>query len=236
MPTRSRKRKPQLVGVIASLADLRFALHMRQPPDLFELRLDCLCEMVDQLERKMSILSAPVIITARDPREGGIANLSLAHRRDLLLRFLPYAKYIDVELRSARAFKSLLERARQEKVFLILSLHDFKSTPSPGSLRSKASLAKALGADIFKIACRTDSPAQLARLINFVPSKGHAGGRRDGRRQVGLSLSAMGIGKLGVLSRLLLARSGSVLNYCSLHKSQVEGQPSIELLRSALRP
>jgi 3-dehydroquinate dehydratase len=44
----------------------------------------------------------------------------------------------------------------------------------------------------------------------------------------------MGIGKLGAISRLLLARGGSVLNYASLHRSQIEGQLPIELLRSAL--
>src|SRR5438552_6087160 len=120
-----------IVGVIASPADLRFAIAMRQPPDLFELRLDHLCGMADQLERKMSILSAkgrirrgdsaPVIITARDPQEGGANNLSLSERRDLLLRFLPYAKYVDVELRSARAFKALLARARNQNVRRILS-------------------------------------------------------------------------------------------------------------------
>jgi 3-dehydroquinate dehydratase I len=218
--------RPQLVGVIASTADLRFAIAMRQPPDLFELRLDHLCGIADQLERKMSILSAkaPIIITARDPREGGANNLSLQQRLNLLLRFLPYAKYVDIELRSARAFKSLLARARKQKVRCILSFHDFKSTPSKRSLRAKAELAKTRGADIFKIACRSDSPAQLTRLIDFVTDK-----------DADLPLSAMGIGKLGAISRLLLARCGSVLNYASLHRSQVEGQLPIEMLRSALR-
>src|SRR5213595_3778363 len=223
-----------IVGVIASPADLRFAVTMHQPPDLFELRLDHFCGMLDPLERKMSILSgrrgdirrgepAPVIVTARDPREEGANNLSLQQRLNLLLRFLPYAKYIDIELRSARAFKSLLAQARKQKVRCILSFHDFKSTPSTRSLRAKAALAKTQGGDIFKIACRTDSPAQLTRLIDFVSDK-----------DVDLPVSAMGIGKLGAISRLLLARCGSVLNYASLHRSQVEGQLPIELLRSAI--
>ncbi|HET9857185.1 MAG TPA: type I 3-dehydroquinate dehydratase [Chthoniobacterales bacterium] len=244
---RTVKRANQLiVGVIASPADLRFAIAMRQPPDLFELRLDYLCGMADQLERKMSILSAkgrtrrgesaPVIITARDPREGGANNLSPAERRDLLLRFLPYAKYIDIELRSARAFKLLLARARKQNVRRILSFHNFKSTPSPRSLRAKAALAKAHGADIFKVATRTDRLAELVRLVDLVLDK-----------NVDLAVSAMGIGKLGAISRLLLARGGSVLNYASLHRSQIEGQlrkvsrapivsglPSIEMLRSAV--
>src|SRR5438105_4839701 len=218
--------RPQVVGVIASTADLRFAAAMRQPPDLFELRLDHLCGIAAQLERKMPILSAkaPIIITARDPREGGANNLSLQQRLNLLLRFLPYAKYLDVELRSTRGFKSLLERARKQHVRRILSFHDFKSTPSPRSLRARAASAKAHGADIFKVATRTDTPAQLARLVHFVMNKG-----------VDLSVSAMGIGRLGAISRLLLASSGSVLKFGSLRRAQVEGQLPIELLRSALR-
>jgi 3-dehydroquinate dehydratase-1 len=212
-----------IVGVVASPADLRFAIALHQRPDLFELRLDHLCGMADQLERKMSLLSGPIIITARDPREGGANNLLLSQRRDLLLRFLPYAKYVDVELRSARAFKSLLARARKQNVRRILSFHNFRSTPSSRSLRAKAALAKDQGADVFKVATRTDRLAELARLVDFMLDK-----------DVDLPLSAMGIGKLGAISRLLLARGGSVLNYASLHRSQIEGQLPIELLRSAL--
>jgi 3-dehydroquinate dehydratase-1 len=228
-----KKAKQLIVGIIASPADLRFAVAMRRPPDLFELRLDCLVDVLDQVEKKLSILSAsgrtrrgeprPIIITARDPREGGANNLSVSERRNLLLRFLPHAKYIDVELRSASAFKPLLAHSRKQNVRRILSFHDFKSTPSPRSLRAKAALAKTLSADIFKVATRTDGPAELARLINFVMD-----------RDVDLAVSAMGIGKLGAISRLLLASGGSVLNYASLHRSQVEGQLPIELLRSAL--
>ena len=196
---------------------------MLEPPDLFELRLDHLRGMIDQLERKMSILSSPVIITARDPREGGANNLSQKERHDLLLRFLPRAKYVDVELRSARAFKSLLAHARKQNVRRILSLHDFKSTPSARILRAKASLAKMHGADIFKIATRTDTPAQLTRLIDFVTDKG-----------VDFPVSAMGIGKLGALSRVILAQLGSVLIYTSMGRPNVEGQLSIRQSPSAL--
>jgi len=218
-----KEARPQLVGVIASPADFRFAVTMLEPPDLFELRLDHLRGMIDQLERKMSILSSPVIITARDPREGGANNLSLRERRELLLRFLPRAKYVDVELRSARAFKSLLTHARKQNVRRILSLHDFKSTPSARILRAKASLAKMHGADIFKIATRTDTPAQLTRLIDFVTDKG-----------VDFPVSAMGIGKLGALSRVILAQLGSVLIYTSMGRPNVEGQLSIRQSPSAL--
>ncbi len=215
---------PQIVGVITSPADLRFAIAMPEPPHLFELRLDHLCTIIDQLKRKVHKLRAPIIITARDPREGGANNLSLRERFELLSRFLSRAEYLDVELRSARAFKTLLASARKQNVRRILSFHNFKSTPPPRSLSAKATLAKAHGADIFKVAARTETPAQLVRLIDFVTDN-----------DVDLPVSAMGIGKLGAISRLLLARCGSVLNYAALHRSQIEGQLPIDLLRSALR-
>jgi len=243
--------KQLIVGVITSPADLQFALAMRQPPDLFELRLDYLCGSLDQLERKMSTrppeprrrrllnsvtisqLRAPIIITARDPREGGANNLSLQQRRELLRQFLPHAKYVDVELRSARAFTELIARARKQNARVILSFHDFKSTPSARSLRAKAALAKAHGADIFKVATRTDTPATLARLVDFVMNKKLDSSRRSSAK-ADLAVSAMGIGQLGAVSRLLLASGGSALNYASLRQSRVEGQLPIDLLRSAL--
>jgi 3-dehydroquinate dehydratase I len=224
MTTRRRVKGRQcLVGVIASAADLRFALRMKQPPDLFELRLDCLYDVLDHVEGKMSILPARTIVTARDPREGGANNLPLEQRRELLRRFLPYAKYVDVELRLARALKPLLAQARKRNAGVILSFHDFKSTPSSRSLRAKAALAKTHRADIFKVATRTEKPADLARLLDFV-ANAHSK----------IPISAMGMGKLGGISRLLLTRGGSVLNYASLRNAIVTGQLTLDVLRSAL--
>ena len=221
---RTKAGRPLVVGVIASPGDLSFALRMKQPPDLFELRLDCLCEVLERLERRLVVLPAPKIITARDSGEGGANNLSIEQRRELLSRFSPHAKYVDVELRSARALKPLLAQARKGNRRVILSFHDLRSTPSSRSLRAKAGLAKRYGADIFKVATRTDKPADLARLIDFVTTN-----------DIKIDISAMGIGKLGGISRLLLARCGSVLNYAALHQPIFEGQLSIDTLRSALR-
>src|SRR5262245_46135652 len=85
MSTRgSVTQRPRVVGVITSRADLDRATRMRKPPDLFELRLDCLLPLVDQLENKLPRLRVPLIITARHPQEGGVNKLSLRQRRDLL--------------------------------------------------------------------------------------------------------------------------------------------------------
>ena len=225
----------RVVGVITSPAELDFAIRMGNPPDLFELRLDRLvgppsrgsgvAGMADRLEKKISKLRAPLIITARHPAEGGANRLSSGQRYRLLARFLSRARYIDVELRSAPDFESLLRLARKQNVRRIISIHYLKSTPTAAQLRDKARAAKKHGADIFKVATRTDTPTQLARLISFATA-----------RNLDVAVSAMGIGKLGAASRVLLACCGSALIYVSLDRSDIEGQISLEQFRALLAP
>jgi 3-dehydroquinate dehydratase-1 len=214
---------PKSVGVISSRADLRAALRLRSPPDFFELRLDALVTDIDNVERAISKLPAPLIITARHPLEGGANRLRTNERRALLLRFLPYAAYVDIELRFLRGFRPVLEAARSKQIPVIISFHDFQKTPSRNQLRAKERAALAAGAGIFKVASRTDSAAQLARLLAFFTGKQHA-----------LPVSAMGIGKLGRTSRIALARSGSVLNYAHLGKARIAGQLDLLSLRKSI--
>ena len=209
------------MGVITSPAEFDFAIRMNQPPDLFELRLDRLVRVIDRLENKISRLRVPLVITARDPMEGGANRLSPSERHNLLARFLSRARYIDVELRSAPVFVSLFRLARRQNVRQIISVHHLKSTPSPNRLRAQARAAKTFGADFFKVATRTDTPAQLTRLLDFAAAK-----------DVDIAVSAMGIGKLGATSRLLLACCGSALVYVSLGRSDIEGQMSLDQFRA----
>jgi 3-dehydroquinate dehydratase-1 len=221
MAAHSTKRLPRIVGVIASNADLKRATRMRRLPDLFELRLDGLAGTADEVEKLLPSLRRPLIITARDPHEGGANKLWLQQRRDLLRRFLDHADYIDVEIRSARALQALSANAKTQKVRQIISFHDFRSTPSPRILAAKACQARAHGADIFKVATRTDTPMELGRLLEFMTIS-----------HLNLSLAVMGIGRLGAISRVLLARAGSVLIYASIAgATDVEGQMSLEQVR-----
>lgn len=219
---RSSKRCPRIIGVIASHADLERALRMRRPPDLFELRLDCLASAADHLQNTLPKLRTPLIITARHPHEGGARKLSLRQRRDLLTRFLSHADYLDVELRSASALRRLLAIAETKNVRRIISFHNLKSTPSARVLAAKARAARAHRADVFKVATRTDTSIELGRLLDFMTNS-----RMD------IPIAAMGIGKLGAISRILLARAGSALIYASLGPAtNIEGQLSLEQLRA----
>ena len=210
---------PRIVGVIFSRADLQRSLRMRKPPGLFELRLDRLVNCLDEVKAAIDRLPAPFIITARDPREGGANNLSAPRRRALLLQFLPRAAWVHLELRSAPLLQSVLRAAAARNIRKIISFHDFESTPSASRLDKIASDARSLGADVIKVATRTDTFAQFDRLLDFFD------------RPRAAAVAAMGMGKLGRASRLELARRGSVLNYAHLGSPAAPGQVSIRDLR-----
>jgi 3-dehydroquinate dehydratase-1 len=216
--SRVKTDRSRIVAVIASRADLNRATRIRKLPDFFELRLDCLSGTIKKQE--LSMLKAQLILTARDPGEGGVNNLPAPKRRELLRQFLPFAALIDVELRSFAEFESIVDLAREQDVGIILSFHDLESTPSLGSLYAIARKAKSLGADILKIATRTDTRRALSRLIDFIYNKG-----------VDLPVSVMGIGKFGRESRRESIRLGSVLNYCSLSRANLPGQPTLSQIR-----
>ncbi len=144
-------------------------------------------------------------------------------REALLRQFLPYAAFIDVELRSARAFANLLKVARSRSIGTIVSLHNLTGTPSARQLDKMARAAGKLNPDILKIATRTDNPMQFARLCDFF--------ERHRRKQ---RIAIMGIGKLGHRFREDFAKI-STFNYVHLGKNCVDGQLSISQLRRVLK-
>ena len=213
-----------LVAVIASRAALARATRLRQPPDLFELRLDALRHSLGEMARALPKLRAPLLLTARHPAEGGVGQLRLAERRSLLWHFFEDAAIIDLELRSVGQMKDVIGEMHRLRIDLLISLHDRRTTPSPNELHRQARSAAAAGAAIFKVVTRTDTPAQLTRLIAFF----------EASRGL-LPIAAMGIGKLGLESRSRLDQLGSALSYASLGRANVAGQPSLSQLRRARR-
>jgi 3-dehydroquinate dehydratase-1 len=222
-PVNVARVKAATVAVVASADDLARARRLRRPPDFFELRLDALFGVTNHLDAIAATLPAPIILTARHPSEGGMNNLSAAKRRNLFMRFIAHAACVDIELRSIRAMQPVLDAAHTRGVRLIVSYHNLTYTPSCEVLLDKARAAFKAGAEIFKIATRTDTASALNRLVSFFGSKP--------RRA---AISAMGIGKFGRDTRIVLRRS-SALNYAHLGEAAAEGQLSLRELRALLR-
>lgn len=215
--------EPLVVGTIHSAGALRRALALKRGEvDLLELRVDHFADNPEPLLAVASRLLAPLIVTVRHPSEGGAGSLSLSRRRELYAAFLPVAAFIDVEVRSCAALAPLIAEAKESGAHVIVSDHHFRSTPSSGRLKERLSAARAAGASIFKLAALASKPADLATLLSFL-----AGERRQ-------PLSVMGMGALGKVSRLLFARTGSVLNYGYLDRPQVPGQWEATLLKQRI--
>jgi len=208
MGQKNKLPKSAVVGIVDSAEAWRLAARLRPGTlDALEWRAGCLPDAAAIPASKF-----PWILTVRDPREGGRGALSTGERQKLFLRLLPGAAFVDVELRSLRAMRRVREEAAAHRIRLIASFHDFHGTSfTPARGREMSLRAADAGADIFKIATRTATPRDIARLLGLFSSPP-------------LPLAVMGMGPLGFSSRLLFAACGSVLNYGWLHRANAPGQ------------
>jgi 3-dehydroquinate dehydratase-1 len=190
--------------------------------DLAPGMVDFLEWRADHLGTDLPKRSLPWIVTVRHPDEGGNADADADARREVFHALLPAAAMIDLEISTWPELADVAETARSEGISRIASFHDFEKTPSFTFLCDLVQRAVDLGADIVKIATRTDGPGDVARLLGLL-------------ERSPLPAAVMGMGRLGMPSRLMLASAGSCLNYGWLYQPNVTGQWSASELRSLLR-
>jgi 3-dehydroquinate dehydratase-1 len=213
---------PQVVATVTMPEDLEF---LRSNPrladevDWLEFRLDDLREHLDEAESVAATFRGRLLITARHPDEGGKGDLPEAKRFALLRRFLPFAGWMDVELRTVPGAADLVQEAKGKGVKVIGSFHDFQAMPPDAQLGKAIATAMEHGLDAAKLAMRMERIADIFVVAAMVESSP-------------IPLSAMGMGPVGKLSRLVLARAGSILNYGYLQTPNAPGQwPARELRR-----
>jgi len=207
MRQKNKPSKTCVVGIVDSAAALSVAGKLSgSSVDYLEWRADCL---PGDMRIPESIF--PWILTVRHFLEGGKRELTPQRREVIFSLNLSAASAVDIELRSFRSLSGTIASARARKIQVVASFHDFKKTPSSGKLRDLVTQAKDQGADIFKVATRTESPADVSRLLDLLQARS-------------IPLSVMGMGRLGFGSRILFAQCGSILNYGWLHRPNVPGQ------------
>ncbi len=219
--------RPLAVGVISDAAALDHFASLDPAArmalcDLAELRLDLLKTPEETLRSKLAGNTLPLLITARHPAEGGQALEDAAARSALIEPVLDLAALIDIELRSVMPMQSTIQKARAAGVPVVGSFHDFQATPSDDVLLGAVNFAQQTGLDAVKIATYLNTQDDLIRLMKLV------GGTHR------LRLSVMGMGPLGRVSRLVLAKSGSLLNYGFIGTSNAPGQWPVSRLKELL--
>lgn len=110
------------------------------------------------------------------------------------------AAFVDIETENNEAFISeIAETARRYGTKIIISYHNYESTPSLKPLQKTVVDALEKGADIVKVACKVNSERDCARLLSLL----------DGKRTV----VPVGMGKKGVVTRISALFLGAPFTY-----------------------
>lgn len=219
--------RPLAVGVIADLAALELFTALEPAArtalcDVAELRLDQLQLPAVDLRARLAGNTTPLLLTARHPAEGGQGPEDPVARAAMIEPLLDLAALIDLELRSAAQMQGLIQKARAVSVPVVGSFHDFQATPADEVLSGAVNFAQQVGVDAVKIATYLNTQDDLMRLMKLA-------GETHRQR-----LSAMGMGPWGRVSRLVLAKCGSLLNYGFIGASNAPGQWPVARLKELL--
>jgi 3-dehydroquinate dehydratase-1 len=112
------------------------------------------------------------------------------------------ASYIDIDVENSDIFKnSLIKKAKEKGTTIIVSYHNFESTPQIGELKEVMRWCKESGADIIKIASAVSTPQEAARILALY--------------QYDSPIVALGMGDYGKITRVASVMLGAPFTYVS---------------------
>jgi len=193
--------------------------------DIIEVRIDdilrernerLLCGIIRKVKNAANL---PLIGTVRIFSEGGRVSLPEDKRLAIFLSIMDELDLVDIELRAGSINEEIIEKAHEKGKLIIVSYHNFRSTPPVSVLRKHAEKAVALGADIVKIAAMANKKKDAERLLGFCSSWKKS------------LMTAVSLGAPGKLSRTNGHVYGSCLAYGYVSHPFGPGQPSVKELR-----
>jgi len=207
--------KNTIVGVIACRADLVYAQKSRDVAGIYEWRADCFGGA--HVASEIKALRRPIILTVRDPREGGQnKELTMEMRAKLYEIYLPYASMIDIEAACAQNLIKIVTLAKERfNAGLIISCHRFDTKAMLFKLDQAAAIAFEYQANVLKLAVTADTLEVFQKFLTYYV--------RIKQRNI-IPVSAMAMGKFGPVSRLLFGMDRTQLIYGYLATPAVKGQ------------
>jgi 3-dehydroquinate dehydratase I len=197
--------------------------------DFFE-HADDVEKVKDALGVIRSILTdCPLIFTFRSAKEGGKREISPSRYVELNKAIIETGQVdiIDVELSTNESdLKPLIELARSNTVYTIVSTHDFDKTPEKEEIVTRLRYAQELGGDLPKIAVMPKNSADVLTLLDATNTM------KEFYSDTPIITISMA-GK-GVISRLAGEIFGSALTFASANKASAPGQVPVTELRNIL--
>jgi 3-dehydroquinate dehydratase-1 len=209
---------------------------LSKEPDLVEWRVDFFQDIANVREvlqtaakiREIAV-NIPILFTIRSAKEGGQPIALFEEQVVELYAAACKSKSIDLidfELNNPQEHLLYLRKAAVENaVKLILSYHNFESTPSPESIRLKFREAERLGADIAKIAVMPNNLEDVLILLNLT---------LEAQNFLEIPVISIAMGEYGSLTRMFGWVFGSAVTFAVGEKSSAPGQVPIEDLKTVL--
>ena len=212
---------------------------IRGKADMAELWLDHIRDL--DIGNLLKNKPLPVICVCKRPNEKGLFKGSWPDVADILLTASRNgAEYIDLPfdmpknlnkkcVQMVKGCKSAvvdqMSNVKCQRSKVIISLHDFKNTPSVEMLVKKAMEMRKLGADIVKISVTAKTFADAVKVIILAKEL----------EQRKIPHIVISMGKKGILSRVLTPMLGGTIMFAPLTKtkSSAPGQLTVDELRSA---
>lgn len=207
-----------------------------QRPDVIEWRVDFFSEIhqprhvVDVAHNLRKVADTiPIIFTRRAAHEGGEPVLIDEDVVVALYETMCGSGAIDIidyELSQTTENRERLRAAsRAHDVAMIMSYHNFNSTPARAVLVEKIAEAARQGADIAKVAVMPQAPRDVLVLLEAT---------LEASQRADIPVITMSMGTIGAMSRLCGGLFGSAMTFASGEHSSAPGQIPIEQLRVAL--
>lgn len=184
-----------------------------------ELRIDIFLkkhrhtDLLKWIKKIRSITNSRIIATIRWHRESqNRIIIPESHRLQLYTSIIPFVDFVDVEIKS-RIASSVVSEARKAGKKVILSYHNFHTTPSEKNLVYFCKQAQKLRADIVKIAVRIKEEKDLFVLITVLIKQ---------KKKTPMVVIPMGS---SFLQRLVPVAFGSQFTYAAFSNKTAPGQP-----------
>lgn len=205
-------------------------------PDMIEWRADVF-EHVDDLEAVKEMISKigkkltniPFLFTFRSHKEGGNKEVTDVFYLQLLSAAIDSNEIdlVDIELYFGdKEVESLVTQAKDNKVFVILSNHDFTKTPTKEEIIFRLRKMQELGADILKIAVMPNNTDDVITLLDATNTMKTNYADRP--------MITMSMAGTGLISRLAGEVFGSAATFAVGKNASAPGQIAVSELRSVL--
>ena len=199
------------------------AKKVTQVSDVIEVRLDMLDEI--DLQPLISTIQTPLLLTNRPTWEGG----EYSGDEQVRIAYLEEAMrlgcdYVDIELLAPEeSHLRLLEEKKTSNTNIIVSWHNFETTPAAPELSKTLEQMAKSGADIGKIITMAHDYHDVLRVLQL----------QEQAARIGFPLIAFCMGQAGTISRVATVELGGYMTYCAADEGEATapGQLSVFTLR-----